>query len=47
MDGGRELGGSRNGEGNEGFRIGYGEGQERWLDDHENDGNLQLTGVRR
>jgi hypothetical protein len=27
----------RDGEGNGGFRIRCGEGQERWLDDHENE----------
>jgi hypothetical protein len=39
-----EGGGHR--EGNVGFRIRYGDGQERWLDVHENEYNLQLTGVR-
>jgi hypothetical protein len=30
-----------------GFRIRCGEGQERWLNDHEMNGNLQQPGVRK
>ena len=41
------MGGRRGAEGNEGFRIRCGVGQERWLDGHENNGNLQIMGVRR
>lgn len=39
------LGGRRNGEWNGGFRIRYGEGQQKWLDNHENKSKTATGGV--